>query len=103
METVTTRGTAPFTIFYRTPTGEGGFFCVVCNVRRHDAFARAADVFAVAGQHLNICRAALSHRPVEGVAYLDGATHAVVLRDGIMTLALNTVFEAAPRPARVVA
>jgi len=39
----------------------------------------------------------------EGVVRIDGATHGVVLREGIMTLALNTVFEASPRPARVVA
>src|SRR5258708_17084555 len=97
------RGTAPFRIFTGTMAGEGGFACHACNVRRHDAFARAADVFAVAAQHLNLCRGDLRHRPVEGVALIDGSTHGVVLREGIMILALNTVFEAAPRPARVVA
>jgi hypothetical protein len=102
-EAVTTRATAPFTVFYRTISGEGGYSCQTCNVRRHDSFPRAADAFAVAAQHLNVCRAALRHRPLEGTALLDGATHAVVLRDGIMILALNTVFETSPRPRRVVA
>jgi hypothetical protein len=101
MEDIRTRGTTPFTIFYRTASGEGGFKCEACNLRRHDAFPRAADAFAVAAQHLNICRAALRHRPVEGVAYIDGATHGVVLRDGIMTLALDTTFDSASRPRRV--
>lgn len=103
MEAITSRGTAPFSIFYRTATGEGGYTCLACNVRRHDVFPRAADVFAVATQHLNVCRGALRHRPVEGTALLDGNTHGVVLRDGIMILALNTVFETSPKPGRVVA
>src|SRR5262245_11602811 len=102
MELNESRGTAPLTIFYRTVTGEGGFSCLACNVRRHDTFPRAADVFAVATQHLNICRSALSHRPVEGTALLDGNVHGVVLREGIMVLALNTVFDTSPKPARVV-
>lgn len=102
MQSTESRGTAPFTIFYRTVTGEGGFSCATCNVRRHDTFPRAADVFAVATQHLNICRSALSHRPVEGTALLDGNLHGVVLREGVMVLALNTVFDSAPMAARVV-
>lgn len=103
MNDITARLTAPFTIFYRTLTGDGGFACSTCGTRRHDAFARASDAFAVAGQHLNICRSALRHRPVEGTAILDGTMHAVVLREGIMVLALYTVFASAPNPARVVA
>lgn len=99
---LTSRLTAPFTIFYRTSTGDGGFACIRCGVRRHDAFARASDAFAVATQHLNLCRAPLRHRPVEGVAILDGTTYAAVLQEGIMILALHTVFASAPHPARVV-
>jgi hypothetical protein len=102
MSAITTRGIEPFTIFYRTVTGEGGFSCQACNVRRHDVFPRAADVFAVATQHLNVCRGDLRHRPVEGTALLDGNTHGVVLREGIMILALNTVFDSAPKALRVV-
>lgn len=103
MDLLNTRGTAPFTVFYRTQTGEGGYVCQTCNARRHDVFPVVADAFAVAAQHLNLCRAALRHRPVEGQAFLDGTTHAVVLRDGIMVLALHTVFAAGPNPMRVIA
>jgi hypothetical protein len=97
------RDTAPFTIFYRTASGEGGYGCQTCGDRRHDRFPRVSDAFAVAAQHLNLCRAALSHRPVEGAAIIDGVLHAVVLRDGIMVLALETVFHSVPGAARVVA
>jgi hypothetical protein len=97
------RDSAPFTIFYRTSTGDGGYACQTCGNRRHDTFPRAADVFAVAAQHLNVCRAALSHRPVEGEAILDGAKRGVVLRDGIMVLSMETVFHSVPGAARVVA
>lgn len=100
---ITARPTAPFTVFYRRLSGEGGFICDSCHERRHDAFARASDAFAVAAQHLNVCRGALQHRPVEGTAILDGKKHGVVLRNGIMILALPSVFHSAPYPARVVA
>ncbi|HVR38003.1 MAG TPA: hypothetical protein VMU84_02840 [Thermoanaerobaculia bacterium] len=102
-EEIASRPTAPFTIFYRTATGEGGFTCSTCGMHRHDVFARASDVFAVCTQHLNLCRGALRHRPIEGTAILDGAPHGVVLREGFMILALDSVFASAPRPARVVA
>jgi hypothetical protein len=97
------RDSAPFTIFYRTSSGEGGYTCQTCNCRRHDTFPRATDAFAVAAQHLNVCRAALSHRPVEGVAIVDGAKRDVVLRDGIMVLAMETVFRSTSSAVRVVA
>jgi len=100
---MTMRDTAPFTIFYRTVSGEGGFTCQTCGIRRHDTFPRVTDAFAVAAQHLNVCRAALSHRPVEGTAIVDGVMRAVVLRDGIMVLSLETVFESVPGAARVIA
>jgi len=102
-ESIAARPTAPFTVFYRTATGEGGFICRSCPVHRNDAFARLGDAFAAAAQHLNLCRAAVRHRPVEGSAIIDGVMHGVVLRDGIMILALDTVFRAAPAPIRVVA
>lgn len=96
------RTTAPFRIFYRSVSGEGCYACETCGMRRHDLFARAADVFAAAAQHLNLCRAALRHRPVEGTAILDGRSHGVVLRDGIMTLALHTLFGSGQPAVRVV-
>jgi hypothetical protein len=98
-----TRATAPFVVFYRTLTAEGGYTCETCGMRRHDSFARAADAFAAAAQHLNLCRAALRHRPIEGSAIIDGTKHAAVLRKGIMILALEPVFAAAPWPVRVIA
>lgn len=97
------RETAPFTIFYRTASGEGGYTCETCGARRHDNFPRAADAFAVAGQHLNLCRAALSHRPVEGTAIVDGALQTVILRDGIMVLTVDSVFKSASPAVRVIA
>ncbi|HEV7764971.1 MAG TPA: hypothetical protein VGQ76_08225 [Thermoanaerobaculia bacterium] len=103
MDPIRTRPTAPFTIFYRTMTAEGGYVCETCGVRRHDAFARASDAFAVASQHLNLCRGALRNRPVEGLAILDGSTHGVVLRDGVMLLMLHTVFANNGDAVRVVA
>jgi hypothetical protein len=103
MELLSSRPTAPFTIFYRTLTGDGGYTCQTCNTRRHDAFPRASDAFAVAAQHLNICRGALRNRPVEGTAILDGSTHGVVLRDGLMVLAMTPVFASSANAVRVVA
>ncbi len=100
---VATRPTAPFTVYYRMETGEGGFVCRTCSVYRNAEFARISDPFAAAAQHLNLCRAGLRHRPVEGSAIINGVTHGVVLREGIMILALDTVFRAAPLPVRVVA
>ncbi len=97
------RPSAPFTIFYRTATGEGGFTCQTCGARRHDAFPRASDAFAVAAQHLNVCRAALSHRPVEGIAIIDGTLQVAVLRDGVMVLTVDTVFHSESRAVRVIA
>jgi len=97
------RDSAPFTIFYRTVSGEGGFTCQSCGARRHDTFPRVSDAFAVAAQHLNVCRAALSHRPVEGIAIIDGALQVVVLRDGVMVLTVDTVFKSDSRAVRVIA
>lgn len=97
------RLTAPFAIFFRSATGEACFACRACEMRRHDIFASVRDAFAVAAQHLNLCRGALRHRPVEGVAVIDGREHGVVLRNGVMILALQTVFEASPCPVCVVA
>src|SRR5436305_3379284 len=96
------RDSAPFTIFYRTASGEGGYGCQTCGCRRHDRFPRVADAFAVAAQHLNLCRAALSHRPVEGAAIIDGALLIVVLRDGVMVLTVDTVMKSDSRAIRVV-
>ena len=97
------RETAPFTIFYRTASGEGGYTCETCGARRHDTFPRASDAFAVATQHLNLCRAALSHRPIEGVAIVDGALQTAILRDGIMVLTVDTVFKSDSPAVRVIA
>ena len=102
-ESIESRPTAPYTIFFRNVTGEGGFNCRSCGERRHGTYARVSDAFAVAAQHLNLCRAAVRHRPVEGNAILDGVMHAVVLREGIMVLAVDAVFHTAPTPVRVVA
>jgi len=98
-----TRETAPFTVFYRTSSGEGGYSCDTCGTRRHDTFPRVADAFAAATQHLNLCRGALAHRPLEGSAIIDGAKHGAVLREGIMILALNPVFANSEKPVRVIA
>jgi hypothetical protein len=103
MTVITTRPTAPFTIFYRTSSGDGGFACETCGMRSHGTYARVSDAFAVASQHLNLCRGALRNRPVEGLAILDGVTHGVVLREGMMIVALQTVFESARSAVRVVA
>lgn len=102
-ELITQRPTAPFVIFYRTASGEGGFSCQRCSVSRSDSFSRASDVFAVAAQHLNICRSAMRHRPIEGTAIIDGRAQAAVLREGILVVSLKTVFRAGPLPVRVVA
>jgi hypothetical protein len=103
MEMLRSRPTSPFTIFHRTVTGEGGYICETCGTRRHDTFRRASDAFAVATQHLNLCRGALRNRPVEGLAILDGAMHGVILRDGLMIVALPTVFATGSSAGRVVA
>ena len=103
LEIIASRPTAPFLVFYRTVTGEGGFSCRSCALHRNGTFPRLSDAFAIAAQHLNLCRAAVRHRPVEGSAIIDGAMHATVLREGIMILAVDTVFRAAPTPVRVVA
>jgi hypothetical protein len=103
MELISSRPTAPFTIFHRSMTGEGGYSCETCRSRRHGTFVRASDTFAIAAQHLNLCRGALRNRPIEGVAILDGTTHGVVLRDGVMVLALHTVFATSGSAVRVVA
>ncbi len=97
------RGTAPFTVFYRRASGEGGFTCDRCGARRHDTFARMGEAFATAAQHLNLCRGTLANRPVEGTAIVDGRKHAVVLRTGIMILALNAVFRGYGQPVRAIA
>lgn len=96
------RATAPFNVFYRKATSEGGFGCETCGTRQHGVYLRASDAIAVATQHLNLCRGALRHRPIEGTAIIDGETFGAVLREGLMIVALPTVFAAAPRPIRVV-
>jgi hypothetical protein len=101
-ESIASRPTAPFTVFYRTATGDGGFICHACPFQRNGTFPRYSDAFAVAAQHLNVCRGAVRHRPVEGDAILDGDMHTVVLREGIMVLAVDAVFRAAPAPLRLV-
>lgn len=103
MAEISDRPTAPFTVFYRTASGEGGFICELCSARRHGTFARVNDVFAVAAQHLNVCRAAVNHRPVEGIAIVDGERHGVVLRNGIMVVSLEAVFGMNASAVRVVA
>jgi len=102
MELLSSRPTAPFTIFHRSMTGEGGYSCETCGTRRHGTFLRSSDPFAIAAQHLNLCRGALRNRPVEGLAILDGTSHGVVLRDGVMILALHTVFASGHSAVRVV-
>lgn len=98
------RPTAPFTVFYRDATGEGGFGCETCSMRQQGVYLRASDAIAVASQHLNLCRGALRHRPVEGTAIIDGETFGAVLREVLMIVALPTVFAgAAPHPVRVTA
>jgi hypothetical protein len=97
------RPTAPFAIFYRSVTGESCFACHACAIRRHDTFTSVRDAFAVAAQHLTLCRGAMLHRPVEGVAFIDGREHGLVLREGFMILALPSAFETSPRLVRVVA
>jgi hypothetical protein len=103
MELLSSRPTAPFTIFHRSMTGDGGYSCETCGTRRHGTFLRTSDTFAIAAQHLNLCRGALRNRPVEGLAILDGSSHGVVLRDGVMILALHTVFASSRGAVRVVA
>ena len=96
------RVTAPFTIFYRNASGEGGYVCETCREHRHDKFARMSDAFAAGTQHLNLCRGAVARRPVEGTAIIDGAKFAAVLRGGVMIVALETVFEAYGAAVRAV-
>lgn len=74
------REAPPFTVFYRRASGEGGFACGTFTARIHGCFPRMSDAFAAATQHLNLCRDALHHRPLEGAAIIDGVKHAVVLR-----------------------
>lgn len=102
MQDITQRPTAPFTVFYRTESGEGGYVCESCGARRHDTFPKIEDAFAVAAQHLNLCRAALQHRPVEGIALIDGEQRGVVLRNGIMVLTLEPVFGMQASAIRVI-
>src|SRR5687767_5112068 len=94
------RLTAPFTVFYRRASGEGGYACETCSARRHGTFERMSDVFAAATQHLDLCRGALRHRPVEGTAIIDGNRQAAILRAEIMIVTMNTVFRVAPQPVR---
>jgi hypothetical protein len=103
LHALTSRPTASFTIFFRTTSGEGGYLCHTCGASCADQFARIGHAFAVANQHLSLCRAAVRHRPLEGSAVIDGKKHAVVLRDGMMIVALDSVFRAGPSPMRVIA
>lgn len=97
------RPTAPFTVFHRAMTGEGGFSCRRCGVLRHGSFGRVSDAFAVATQHLLICRADLQGRLLEGTAILDGRTHAAILREGIMLVSLEPVFATGQSAVRLIA
>jgi hypothetical protein len=103
VELISSRPTAPFTIFHRTVSADGGYTCETCGTRRHGAFPHLSDLFAIASQHLNLCRGSVRNRPVEGLAILDGVTHGVVLRDGVMILALHSVFGNTPGAVRVFA
>jgi len=103
MQAAATRPTAPFTVFHRSATGEGGYRCQTCGSFRADTFPQQTDAFAVALQHLSICRSLLRHRPVEGVAILDGKAHGVVLRDGFMLMTLDTVFATGSNAVRLIA
>jgi hypothetical protein len=97
------RVTAPFTIFFRTISGEGGYGCETCRSHRHDSFRRMSDVFAVAAHHLNLCRAAMRGRPVEGAAIIDGTKYGVVLRDGVMLVAMQPAFGSCQPAVRLIA
>ncbi len=103
VEQISSRPTAPFTIFHRAVSTDGGYTCESCGTRRHGNFFRVSDLFAIATQHLNLCRGSVRNRPVEGLAILDGVTHGVVLRDGVMILALHSVFGNDPGAVRVFA
>jgi hypothetical protein len=85
------RLTASYTVFYRTSTREGGYICRACGAYRHGAFEHVSDAFAVATQHLTLCRASLRQRPVEGFGILDGMPAGLVLREGLMVVALPTI------------
>jgi hypothetical protein len=98
MDLLATRPTATFRLFFRTRSGEGGYSCGSCGTRHHDIFMRLSHLASLVATHLRFCRAVVQHRPVEGSAIIDGVMHAVVLRDGLLVVALGTVFEAA-RPA----
>jgi hypothetical protein len=97
------RLTAPFTIFFRNTTGDGGYVCHCCGASRAATFERMNDAFAVANQHLALCRGALRGRPVEGSAVIDGNRYGVVLHQGLMIVALDSVFRSSPKPVRIVA
>jgi hypothetical protein len=103
MSSIDSRPTAPFLVFYRSGSGEGGFRCRRCKEVRHGSFERVADVFALATQHLLVCRADRRDRVVEGTALLDGQTHTVLLRDGVMVLSLEPVFAGGQGALRVIA
>jgi hypothetical protein len=103
VELLSARPTAPFTIFHRTLSAEGGYTCETCGTRKHGTFSTVSEVFAMASQHLNLCRGLLRNRPVEGTAILNGVQHGVVLREGVMVLALHSVFGNDPGAVRVFA
>lgn len=81
---------APFTVFYRMGSGDGGFICRSCGLHESGVFARISGAFSTAAQHLDRCRAALQS-PFEGIAIVDGVRHPVVLRQGVMILAIDPV------------
>ena len=99
---VEARSTAPFTVFYRASSSDGGFVCRRCNVYRNDIFARLGDLCAIAAQHLNICRAEARYRPIEGTAIINGVMHAAILRDGVLVITVAVVFRPAPPRLRLV-
>ncbi len=93
----------PFTVFYRNATGEGGFVCRACRIRQRDVFPRLRDVCAVAAQHLTECQRMGGQRAIEGRAVIDGVINPIVLREGLMVLAVDSDMRVAPQRLRGVA
>lgn len=90
---------APFTVFYRIgscnpqerqinpPSPEGG------------VFARISGAFSTAAQPNRCCPGLQT--PLEGIAIVDGVRHPVVLREGVMILAIDSPVPSQPAPIGV--
>lgn len=100
MKAIRIRPTVPFTVFHRSDRSEGGYSCHACGIYRTGTFVRRTDVFAFALQHLRDCSSLSRYRSTEGKAILDGKAHAVVLREGYLIVAIDTVVETPGRVAR---